>query len=720
MVSKLKFIDVLQAKVVLDLTDASARNMLRSQEIVVEANSRGHVRFGKWASIFMIVWFNLAPSEVAPSVSGTVAGLVLLLRYGISDSGPNMCFNTSASPEYMSGLDRASLAKVVGHVSPLDAPASLVKYNVPRDLHPWLPDLNFVMSKLPDDAIGIYHRMFDLSGVRIPFSAFILSVIKHFQVHFSQLGPLGLNKRTIPHYISWRHLDSAISDPKPSAGSYSQFWRLPFYCTPPTASNAAIPTPTLKDLAAATPNSKVLAKAEYSKKQRAYTSRAASSQVAKHTRSATGHSSKGSAQTALFDDNQSDDEESEDNDDDACYESPIIIPIRSVATIPTRGNLGGGVVPSVAECPSTRRHSRGMAVMDDAVVTSTRSVGRSQSFTGPIPVSRDHTCDDIDRDFFPFAPGPYYATYPKDGVVASSYEVSCEEWNGPHQPTLTVLTKEIFKDPHVYECSSLFDVVLLARYRDLLKSHHEYALSADSRLKGLQQRLTSFQGLESQVSGLNKQVADLNDKVTASDAAFVKAKAKGKERKKKIKSLSKTLDQFTAKVACLATDLNQVQGELLSLTVSASFECGFKMDQTSEQLDVALKNISHFVPDAQKIVDHADHPLSVLLELEPGKLAPFLVENEDWVRTMVDTPDVDMVDAASTKSTERKKVVPPSLDVLVTIRDAAAAPLGFNLVMWGFFISFVHDRGGARGMLENTVCCSELRGTPTVDVWLSI
>ncbi|GJX44148.1 hypothetical protein Tco_0260824 [Tanacetum coccineum] len=50
------------------------------------------------------------------------------------------------------------------------------------------------MSELPDDAIGIYHRMFDFSGVRIPFSSFLLTLIKHYRVYFSQLGPLGLNK----------------------------------------------------------------------------------------------------------------------------------------------------------------------------------------------------------------------------------------------------------------------------------------------------------------------------------------------------------------------------------------------------------------------------------------------------------------------------------------------------------------------------------------------
>ncbi|GJU39729.1 hypothetical protein Tco_1192686, partial [Tanacetum coccineum] len=243
------------------------------------------------------------------------------------------------------------------------------------------------------------------------------------------------------------------------------------------------------------------------------------------------------------------------------------------------------------------------------------------------------TGDSIDRDFFSFAPGPYYATYPDDGVVASSYEVSREEWDSPHQPTLSILTKEVFKDPNV--CKTVVDQFLtpgemirmealtddrlarkmsvlhclmmshggelLARYKGLLKSHHEYVQSTDSRLKSFQQRLTSFQGLESQVFGLKKQVADLNDKVTASDAAFVKVKAKGKEPKKKIKSLAKSLDQFTGWFSELGSKFltidkfSRVQGELLSLAASAGFERGLHMDRTQEQLDAAIKKISHFV-----------------------------------------------------------------------------------------------------------------------------
>ncbi|GKC68907.1 hypothetical protein Tco_1114790, partial [Tanacetum coccineum] len=85
----------------------------------------------------------------------------------------------------------------------------------------------------------------------------------------------------------------------------------------------------------------------------------------------------------------------------------------------------------------------------------------------------------------------------------------------------------------------------------------------------------------------------LKDKLSSSDAAFAKSKAKGNERKKKIKSLTKSLDNLNVEVALLSTDLKratileaekdeeiihlkatllEVQAELLSLAASAGFE----------------------------------------------------------------------------------------------------------------------------------------------------
>ncbi|GJV18263.1 hypothetical protein Tco_1363586 [Tanacetum coccineum] len=72
----------------------------------------------------------------------------------------------------------------------------IATYDIPLDLRPRLPDPNFRMINLPagDTAIGIYSRIFDSSGVRIPFSPFLLAVLKYFKVHISQLVPLGLSK----------------------------------------------------------------------------------------------------------------------------------------------------------------------------------------------------------------------------------------------------------------------------------------------------------------------------------------------------------------------------------------------------------------------------------------------------------------------------------------------------------------------------------------------
>ncbi|GKC82628.1 hypothetical protein Tco_1138345 [Tanacetum coccineum] len=98
---------------------------------------------------------------------------------------------------------------------------------------------------------------------------------------------------------------------------------------------------------------------------------------------------------------------------------------------------------------------------------------------------------------------------------------------------------------------------LLACYRGLNQSYHEYVLLTDSRLKGYEEKVAGLTGLELQVSTLKKQVSGLNDKLATSDASFAKSKAKGKERKKKIKSLTKSMDNLHSKVARLFAALNQ-------------------------------------------------------------------------------------------------------------------------------------------------------------------
>nr|GEV01435.1 ribonuclease H-like domain-containing protein [Tanacetum cinerariifolium] len=127
-----------------------------------------------------------------------------------------------------------------------------------------------------------------------------------------------------------------------------------------------------EDLAVGTPSSKINAKAEAFKKQKAFTFGLSSCYVAKRTRSALAQSSGSTTLPSMF---VGDDDESDD-DDDSCVEIPLVTPLHSADVIPS----------------SEDQDSWGKGVMvDDAATPS----------AGLLPV---------------FA-GPYYVTYPEDGIT---------------------------------------------------------------------------------------------------------------------------------------------------------------------------------------------------------------------------------------------------------------------------------------------------------------
>ncbi|GJU89778.1 hypothetical protein Tco_1302201 [Tanacetum coccineum] len=244
--------------------------------------------------------------------------------------------------------------------------------------------------------------------------------------------------------------------------------------SPHAATDVTIPDPTLEDLAAGTPNAKVIAKAEASKMRKASTYGSAPSHVAKRT---------------------------SDDDEDACVEFPLITPIRSVTTILIGGNQSGGSIPSATEGRSIR-DSRGKAIMSDVTDTPSGGASRSQAFTSPTPASQDPSSDATDMDFFPFFLGPYYDTYHEDGVVASSYEdlSICKTVDDQFPTPVEMVQIESLIDDRLAGKISVLRWLMMSYGGELLARHR--------------------------VSGLQKQVTNLNDKVTASDAAFVKAKTK--------------------------------------------------------------------------------------------------------------------------------------------------------------------------------------------------
>ncbi|GJR54812.1 hypothetical protein Tco_1405333 [Tanacetum coccineum] len=249
------------------------------------------------------------------------------------------------------------------------------------------------------------------------------------------------------------HPDATIDDPRPAAGSFnmadvrrlsvhviklrdmlegvlvlsglSRVWKNRF-CDPVLRGAdgnlmgihdfLCLPERT-EDLVIGIPSSKIVAKAEASQKRMASTS------------------------------GNSDDEN--DGDDDACVEIPLVTPLRSVAMIPPLGNQGRSSAAPTTEGSNTR-DSRSKGIMVDDAAAPSGGVSRQRLSFGPAPSFRDVSGDAIHTDFFPFSAGPYYATYPKDGV-AGNCEFTREEWDAPYRPTFGYLTKEVFKDPAIFK-----------------------------------------------------------------------------------------------------------------------------------------------------------------------------------------------------------------------------------------------------------------------------
>ncbi|GJV62503.1 carbonic anhydrase 2-like protein [Tanacetum coccineum] len=142
----------------------------------------------------------LTPEGLLPylPLEETAAPYLLRRHYSlVIASGPEVAFVTPTIP----GLGLETLISTD---------------DIPLDLRPRMPDPNFRMINLPtgDTDIGIYSRIFDSSGVRIPFSSIHLEVIKHFKVRISQLVPL--DRRAIPFHMPWRHPDSCVTDGVPT------------------------------------------------------------------------------------------------------------------------------------------------------------------------------------------------------------------------------------------------------------------------------------------------------------------------------------------------------------------------------------------------------------------------------------------------------------------------------------------------------------------------
>nr|GEV10016.1 hypothetical protein [Tanacetum cinerariifolium] len=376
-----------------------------------------------------------------------------------------------------------------------------------------------------------------------------------------------IDRRAIPGFMPWRHADSFITDLKPPAGTYDETearrlsvfvvklhdmyegvlvlsglimaiydflclheWegsevqeephhkerhtlkKIPFYCTTAAAHGSNIPDTTPDELATTNPDTKVLAKKTLFE---------------------------GSSDDEILDVDEQDVRE-----DDDCVEISSITPIRSAGTSPCGGNqVGDRSAPSVAE-GSGQKGARAKDIMGDRVDTPSGNVGCPQDsvHADPFDVGSSSAalataCDDIERDFFPSIPEPYYRF---SRAVIDQFPTPAE-----------VVRVEALFDGQLSQILNVMHCVmmshgreLLAQFWGLIDTHNEYKLSSESKLT----------------------VGKLNEMAEASEIALIRAKEKSKARKKVVKFLTKALDQFIAKAAHFFIGVIPIR-EFLSITI---------------------------------------------------------------------------------------------------------------------------------------------------------
>ncbi|GJZ44501.1 hypothetical protein Tco_0591756 [Tanacetum coccineum] len=226
-----------------------------------------------------------------------------LLRNSSGDSGHDLSFDKSASPERLFSLARISLAEASKPVLSFECSEGDYTSSCPPSL---------VSAKLAyradDDLVDRAGDWFSFSKHRAPSpdasiddprpaaGSFNMADVRHLSAHVVKL-------RDMPEGTGVEVQEEPYLDVKPT------LQRIPFYCTPPAAVDAVIPEPAPKDLAIGTPSSMIVAKAVAFQKRKASTSGTASSHVGKRN-----------------------------SDDDACVEISLVTPLHSAVVIPPSGN----------------------------------------------------------------------------------------------------------------------------------------------------------------------------------------------------------------------------------------------------------------------------------------------------------------------------------------------------------------------------------------------
>ncbi|GJY10357.1 hypothetical protein Tco_0378542 [Tanacetum coccineum] len=91
-------------------------------------------------------------------------------------------------------------------------------YYIPDEVHPTAPGRDRTITQFPEGKVGVYTRLFDYCGYRIPLTKFFVAVLKYFRIHISQLSPFGAAR------ISHFEVLTRVLDLGPSVAIFCAFY----------------------------------------------------------------------------------------------------------------------------------------------------------------------------------------------------------------------------------------------------------------------------------------------------------------------------------------------------------------------------------------------------------------------------------------------------------------------------------------------------------------
>ncbi|GJT72715.1 RNA-directed DNA polymerase, eukaryota [Tanacetum coccineum] len=91
-------------------------------------------------------------------------------------------------------------------------------YYIPDEVHPTAPGRDRTITQFPEGKVGVYTRLFDYCGYRIPLTKFFVAVLKYFRIHISQLSPFGAAR------ISHFEVLTRVLDLGPSVAVFRAFY----------------------------------------------------------------------------------------------------------------------------------------------------------------------------------------------------------------------------------------------------------------------------------------------------------------------------------------------------------------------------------------------------------------------------------------------------------------------------------------------------------------